>query len=117
MRNDNPIILNASASTSQTSAAIYTGFMLRISFQAVFTGTPNGNIQIQVSDDVGNQNNTPPTNWFNFNSAFTITSGAQQFMPSASPYYYEICHRWMRVVWTNTSGTGTIVVTGFAAGA
>lgn len=107
--NEVPVFVAASASVNQTSADIKFDFMVRMSAQASFTGTPNGNIQIQVSNDPNN--GQAPSVWSNLGSATAVVSGATVLIP-----YQEMCYPHVRFVWTNTSSTGTITLRMFAFG-
>lgn len=116
----NSIILNAvSATSTQNSAAISADRVLSCSFSITSSSASNsGTLQIQVSDDtfesLGASNAPAPVNWFNApgsNAAPTVTSGAAALayiVPNNYPGF-----RWLRAVWTPSSGVGTITVTQF----
>ena len=102
-------VLKAPANTNQASLALWTDFMVRVTFQIVGTGTTNGSIQIQGSDDqsVGlPANQFQPTNWNNVGASVAVVGTT----PSITPEI-ETCYEYMRLVFTDASGgaaTGTI---------
>ena len=111
MRPNNVAILSAAnAAVNQTSQTISCLQVFRISAQALFSSaTLNGSLQLQVSNDP--QIDTP-SNWINLGNAVTVTSGASVLIP-----YQEICFRWVQIVWTAGSGTGTITINFMSLGA
>lgn len=78
------------------------------SVQVVTTGSPSGTFKLQASNDdpdhTGVKYPTSSMNWTDIDgSSFTVTaSGSLVWNAQASGYL------WVRVVWTKTSGTGTI---------
>lgn len=119
MKQLSEIALNAvSDATNQTSKAIDCYSLFRISCQAVFSDTTAaGTVKLQGSNDLSSANNLPdlqsPTHWSDIpNTSQTVASGASVLVPAT-----EICYRWVRVVWTQTTpGTGTITATVNALG-
>ena len=85
-----------------TSQAIDVGSLCRWSVQNVWTGTPNGTFKVQESND--------KVNWTDVASATTTVSGA-----AGSGIINAInCEtKWLQVLYTNTSSTGTIGVCTF----
>lgn len=106
-----PVISAADASANQNSSVIDAYNLFRASALATFSSaTLNGTVVLQGSNDISTANNLAvdqtPTNWVTIpNTSQTVTSGAAVLIPST-----EICYRWIRVVWTKSSGTGTITV-------
>ena len=86
-----------------------------ISFQAKWTGTTLGVIGVDVSND-GPADNTGLTPSGNIGAtALTLTSAMTAAAPagSASNFLYEfrdMSVNWIRLVYTRTSGTGTLKV-------
>lgn len=77
----------------------YTSF----SCQAVWTGSPVGTLKIQVSGDIV-ADCTLPTNWVDYtNSSYAVSAAGNLLWNSGQANY-----RCVRVVYTKTSGTGTI---------
>lgn len=84
------------------------------------TGTPNGSFAIQGSNDVSLQesNGKPDTNLLNWSTLSFVdeatgatvqskaVAGAQSFIASIQ----NITPRWVRFVWTNTSGSALLSV-------
>ena len=87
-------------------------------FQVVYTGTPTATVTIEQSFDLWQPNYkspgvTPvqPTNF--------VTVTGSSAAPSAGNYLFETTTRsnanWVRLKWTNASGTGTITQVNFVA--
>lgn len=79
-----------------------------LTLQATIAGgsSPTGTCKVQVSNDAPPSPLTPftPTNWFDLANATTaFTDNATKGSASISVSAY-----WARVVWTNTSGSGTL---------
>ena len=75
--------------------------------QAVWTGTPNGAIKVQVSDDIA-LSSASVTNWTDVaSSSVSITGAAGNTRWGARPVDY----RWLRLTYTNTSSTGVLNAT------
>lgn len=96
---------------NQTSDPIYLGHIANYSIQLVFTGTPGGNFKLQCSNDMGNPSankeadrNFQITNW-------TDVADSAQTISAAGNHTWDVQnagYRWVRVVWTQTSSTGTL---------
>lgn len=69
------------------------------SIQVVYTGTPNGSIKLQVSNDELNWEDLPST------TAAITTAGATLFNVSNAHYGF------VRVIYTRTSSTGSLDAT------
>ncbi len=115
MRLANDLIISAGSMTSTdviNSDPFWVGHAMGYAIQAVWTGTPTGTIKIQVSIDpqeptVGNSGEPTVTNWEDLaSSSYSITGSAGTYMWNVTSAYY----RWVRVVYTNASGTGTLNV-------
>lgn len=97
-----------------TSASIPIDQLIGIALQAVWTGTPNGTIKLQGSVDgptgqtqVSNGGPDTIANWTDISdSSYSITGVAGNFLwDFDQPNFRNI-----RVVYTNTSSTGTLNV-------
>lgn len=97
------VINGGDASGNLTSAAIDANQLLSISVQSVSTGTAAGTLKLQFSNDAPS-NISAPTNWTDIPSA-TVSVTAASTVGIAKT---ELCYRFVRVVYTFTSGTGTI---------
>lgn len=110
MRQVNVNVLSAPDNASANGNVIDSNQLFAASFQAVFGDvTAAGNIQIQASNDIsapGAPVNSPgPTNWTNITGATaTVTAGASVLVSLSN-----INYRFLRVVWTNTSGGSTTI--------
>lgn len=109
--NDAVTFSSSSLSTSLDSQAIYLGHIVDYAIQIVFTGSPQGNFKLQVSNDFGSIDSatkqiqsTGVVNWTDVaDSAFTVSAAGNVFWD-----VQNAGHRWVRVVWTQTGGSGTI---------
>jgi hypothetical protein len=97
--------------SSVTSEPIFLGHIPDYSIQIFFTGTHGGNFKLQVSNDKGNPQaalevnvDYEITHWTDVaDSAFTVAAAGDVFWDVQNSGA-----RWVRVVWTQTSGSGTI---------
>jgi hypothetical protein len=105
---------NASMSTSPTSLITSIQFLDNIGLEWIWSGSPVGNFQVQVSADY-DPNESIAGNWIPI--LFTYYNGSA-FVTSydipttmLSPYYLDLSPLsapWIKVVYTNTSGSGTL---------
>jgi hypothetical protein len=82
-----------------------------ISLQAIYTGSPNGTLKVQVSNDivdVGSSNDQASSviNWTDYPSSSVAISAAGSSIWNYDGFNY----RWIRLVFTFSSGTGTLNV-------
>lgn len=91
--------LTASFETTPVNLSEAIGY----SFQAVFSGTPNGAFKLQASND----DNGSPTNWSDIASSSVTVSAAGSAMWNNDGAHYQ----WVRIVYTFTSGTGSCDIT------
>lgn len=100
----NYVALNAAnaATASSTSSAIDASQMLSCSLQVTSAGTLAGTTKLQFSNELKS-----PTNWVDITSA-TVDSLDSQ---SVGIMKLETAYQWLRVVYTKSSGTGTITAT------
>lgn len=99
-------IINAeSVAVSIQSETILIDQIYGFSIQAIFTGSPNGNLKIQAScDDV--QKSSDVTNFVDVAGASaTITAAGSVIIQQQYAFY-----KWFRVVYTATSGSGNLTV-------
>jgi len=117
MRPSNSLIMSAANNATHTSTIIWANDIVRISVQAVVTGTPTGSLQMWVSNDLSHGNATTqqdPLNWTVLGTAVTI-SAAGTFLISEIETSYEF----IKLVYTDGSSgaaTGTITVRAKAMG-
>jgi hypothetical protein len=77
------------------------GYSVQVSFSGVFAGT----FKIQTSNDVG----TAPTHWNDLaNSSAAVVAGAYGGEAGIMWNVERSFYRWFRIVYTPTSGTGTL---------
>lgn len=106
------------ASASLTSAVTNIQWLDNIGIQLNFTGSPVGDFAVQVSADYAQDDNgnvTNPGNWVPLTLTYLVGSTfvSAQSVPTSvgSPIYLdlnELSCPWIRVVYTKTSGTGTL---------
>lgn len=92
-----------------TSAVTNIQYLDNIGVQLNFTGTPTGNFSVQVSADYAQDSSGNVTNAGNWIALSLSPSPAAT--GSGSNIYIditEISAPWIRVVYTKTSGTGTL---------
>lgn len=88
-------------STDVESEGIFVERCTEYSIQLVFTGTPVGEFKLQGSLDGGT-----PSNW-------TDITGSEESVTEAGDILWNaqgVGYRWVRLVYTSTSGTGTLTV-------
>lgn len=113
------IMSNVSMTTSANSIGIDVNQAALASIQASWTGaTANGTLKLQISDDIVpvDPSNTNPVgadpaglvqNWSDYTGSMTTVSGPGNFLWNM----VYVGFRWVRLVYTATSGTGTINAT------
>jgi hypothetical protein len=114
MRVNNEDLLNGSPlslATSQNLKPIWLGHIANYAIQLKFTGSPVGNFTLQASnDDVDSRLPTADleakiVNW-------TTIADSAQAISAAGDHVWTVenaGYMWVRVVWTQTGGTGTLV--------
>lgn len=107
------IITNGSMTGTSTinSDPFWVGQAIGYAVQAVWSGTPTGTIKLQASIDAVEPNpsnsNEPATitNWEDItDSSYSITGSAGTYTWNVTDVFY----RWVRVVYVNSSSTGTL---------
>lgn len=79
--------------------------MRHYSFHAVYTGSPNGTLKLQVSNDKVSQPSLV-SNWSDY-------TGSSTTIAAAGNTFYKVerdGERWARLVFTFSSGTGSLSV-------
>lgn len=104
MRYSNYSAINKLSNTTINSIATETQQVYKISYQLVVgTGTINGSLQAQVSNDDNSELSiglTPtPTNWSNLGSPTALSSSGVTLVPEQ-----DMCYRFLRFVFTDSSG-------------
>lgn len=100
-----------SMASSFTLAPIYLGHIVDYSIQLVFTGTPGGNFKLQVSNDPGRPNAASEAEQYAAVLNWTDVAGSAQTISAAGDHTWNVENAgyvWARVVWTQTSSTGTL---------
>jgi hypothetical protein len=94
-----PVVAASMASTI-TGAAVDTGPYSSTSVQAAWTGTPTGTLKIQIADD------DAASVWTDYTGSSVSLTGTAD----TCAWFFSTASRWVRVVYTFTSGTGTLNV-------
>lgn len=93
------LVTNRSMVSTFTSPSQQLAFMVNACIQAVFIGTPMGTLNLQVSND--------NVNWTTYTGSSTTVSGAGNFAWLLG----DIGFPWVQVVYTASSGTGSLSIT------
>lgn len=104
--------------SSLSSIGIDLNQTVMYSIQAVFSGSPVGTLKLQISNDIvpvapvaGNPVGSNPAanvvNWTDYTGSSTAVSAAGNFVWNV----FDVGYRWVRVVYTRSSGTGTLNIT------
>jgi hypothetical protein len=111
MRNSNSIIMSGANTGNVTGQNVDAGQIVSASFQVVNgDATAVGTVKIQMSNDICTFGNVAasftPTNWTDIASAsVAVASGV-----AANPIVIsQMCFRWIRAVYTRTSGGSTTI--------
>jgi hypothetical protein len=108
--NNSLLDLGATASFAipWTSEPINLASVMNYSIQLQWTGTPVGELRLQVSNDFNDQNRSQqfwaPTIW-------TDVEGSEQLVNAAGDHTWQVRdagYMWVRAVWAPTSGSGTL---------
>lgn len=113
------IMTAVAANATSASNAIDCNQLFKLSAQVIASsGTSNGTLQLQVSNDIqaGNQNfgNLIWTNWSNLGSAVTVNAAGSTLIAQQ-----DMCYKALRALYTDASGgtaSATITVQIFALG-
>lgn len=100
-----------SSTTAYPSAAIPAQNILHISVQAVTAGSnPNGTLKVQFSND-NPAAGVAPSHWTDIPTMTVATTANGVYaITTATSQKFEICGNFIRAVYTNASGSGTISV-------
>ena len=100
------------ASINQQSEPVNLNYRYGVAIQAVFTGSPVGMASLQGSCDYGATNNPQAggndqvVNWTDISGSVAVISG----VGTASWNFQGSFYKWIRLIYTATSGSGTIIV-------
>lgn len=100
------IITAADMSSSFESAPILLDQIYGFSFQAIFTGSPNGTFKLQSSNDEGRLADSV-TNWTDVADSSQVISSAGDITWNFDGCFFK----WVKVVYTFSAGTGSCDVT------
>lgn len=106
------IVTNGNMASTINSLGVDLNQIPLFSIQAVFTGSPVGTLKLQISNDIVNpistgQQAAEVVNWTDYTGSSTAVSGAGNFVWNC----LESGYRWVRLVYTPASGTGTLNAT------
>lgn len=118
-----PVTTAADISVTVNTPPMLLANLAGFSYQAVLTGAPVGTLKLQMSNDRGNTTNNGQaasgsttnagvTNWTDITgSSFAVAAAGNWGWDYTLPGF-----RWVRLVYTATSGTGSMSVTFQAKG-
>jgi hypothetical protein len=108
----NDVIVDAeSVAITFESDAVLLDQIYGFSFHAIISGSPNGSIKLQASNDPV-RNGDDVANWIDVaNSSQSVTVAGQFFWNVDASFY-----KWVRVVYTAVSGSGSCTVNYSAKG-
>ena len=109
---------NLSMTSSTNSTGVDLNQTVAYSIQAVWAGAPVGSLFLQISNDIvpvdpssGNPVGSDPAgnviNWTTYTGSSTAVSGSGNFVWNVT----DVGHRWVRVAYVPTSGTGSLSIT------
>lgn len=109
--NNDALNIGTNLAVVQESDPVWLGHIANYSIQIFFTGSPNGSFRLQMSNDDGNPQASREedrdygiVNWTDISdSAFTVSAAGDIAWDVQNAGY-----RWVRVVYTAVSGSGTI---------
>jgi hypothetical protein len=98
-------------SASFASNPLWLGHICNYSIQLEFTGSPNGTFKLQMSNDPGQPSQQPLVE-FNYVKNWTDIKGSDQVITASGDHSWNVQdagYRWVRFVWTRSSGSGTLI--------
>lgn len=102
-------VIGTSMGANLTSNAIKIDHIAMLSLSLAWTDTPTGDLKIQVSNYAGPL--SAPTYWDDLSpSAAAIAAGLLNGSSSVTYIISDTAFKWYRIVYTRTSGTGTLTV-------
>jgi len=112
MRTFNDIILDAVSTAASFNSEAYSlkniaGFSITLNFS---DGNAIGSVKLQVSND---GENAAPSTWIDLTAPTTSVKSISAVDSSTNPVVWNVTsafYRWVRVVYTRTSGTSTCTV-------
>lgn len=116
INNENLLELDGTATDSDLSANIdlkpcWLGHICNYSIQLVFTGSPQGNFKLQMSNDPGKPNASSEAEKYVGITNWTDIADSAQTISAAGDHAWQVenaGYTWVRVVWTATGGSGTL---------
>jgi len=118
INNENLLIVDGAPVAANMASNInmkpfYLGHICNFSVQLVFTGAPVGQFKLQLSNDPGQPSAAGDSQKYVGVDNWTDIAGSQQAISAAGNHAYQFENAgftWCRVVYTATSGSGTITV-------
>lgn len=110
LTNNEVLINNGDAASNITSDVLYLDQMFGFAIQAEITGAPVGTLKLQGSCDPGSPSPLNPHNgvgvihWTDIADSQQAVTGAGSVVWNFDGAFYK----WVRIVYTATSGTGNI---------
>jgi hypothetical protein len=104
-RNEDVVLGEAvSMGANQEFEPINVSGLIGLCIQAIYTGSPEGTLEVQASGDPTNKaSEIDADSWIDIGSDAVLAAGNSLFN-IRTPFY-----KWVRLVYTFTSGSGTLV--------
>jgi len=116
VNNEDLLVINGEPAPSDMSVSInmrpiWLGHIKDYSIQLVFTGAPVGEFKLQASNDLGMPASAGDSQKYVGVDNWTDVEGSDQAISAAGNHMYQVQnagYNWVRVVYTATSGSGTL---------
>lgn len=102
-KNENLTTSSVDLTSNITSDPLWLAHIVNYSVQFTITGTPNGTLKLQGSNDFGGKDSSSAsiTNWADLSIEQSITASGSYILQDKNCGY-----KWVRLVWTDSSSGG-----------
>jgi hypothetical protein len=94
-----------------TSEALWIAHVQQFSISLLFSGTPEGTLKLQCSNDEGNESAASDANRSVDVDNWSNVADSSQLIDEAGDHTWSVMqpgYRWIRVVWTPSASTGSL---------
>lgn len=110
IQNEDLVLSGTDMTSDITSDPVWLGHIMVLSVQTVYTGTPNGTLKLQGSNDLGSISGSKPitgiTNWTDLGVSDSVSAAGSTMFNVADTGY-----RWFRLVWEDSSSGNPSTIT------